>query len=104
MQESEFERYVKKYEKCVAQVRHPQLFVYLRASRATLLQRIKKRNREFEQSMDEEYLDTLTSFYDKFFEKIEKGDGIAKTRVVVIDTDGRDAKNVYEMVMRVLNK
>ena len=48
-------------------VKPPDVVVYLQASTQRLLERIKKRGREYERSMSQEYLEALNNAYNEFF-------------------------------------
>lgn len=60
----------------------PDLIVYLRASTDTLLSRIHSRGRDYEQSIDPEYLHSLNIAYDKWI------NSVADCPVLTIETDG----------------
>jgi deoxyadenosine/deoxycytidine kinase len=60
----------------------PDLIVYLRASTDTLLSRIHSRGRDYEQSIDPEYLHSLNIAYDKWI------NSVADYPVLTIETDG----------------
>lgn len=53
------------------QVRKPDLVVYLEARADVLLQRLRKRNRDFERRIAPEYLESLTEAYRRFFHSYE---------------------------------
>jgi len=50
-----------------ANIRPPDVVVYLDATNAVLLDRIRRRGRPYEQNIDETYLDTLRNAYDQEF-------------------------------------
>ena len=60
----------------------PDLIVYLRASTDTLLSRIHSRGRDYEQSIDPEYLHSLNIAYDKCI------NSVADYPFLTIETDG----------------
>ena len=60
----------------------PDLVVYLRASTDTLLSRIKTRGRDYEQTINPEYLHILNISYDKWINSVED------YPVLIIETDG----------------
>lgn len=68
-------------------LKKPDLVVYLRASTDTLLSRIKSRGRDYEQSIDPEYLHSLNISYDKWI------DSVTHYPVLTIETDGF---NIFE--------
>lgn len=49
------------------EVPKPDIVVYLQASVETLMERIRKRGREFERDMSREYIETLNEAYNYFF-------------------------------------
>ncbi len=63
-------------------LKKPNLIVYLRASTDTLLSRIHSRGRDYEQSIDPEYLHSLNIAYDKWI------NSVADYPVLTIETDG----------------
>jgi deoxyadenosine/deoxycytidine kinase len=52
-------------------IRQPDLVVYLEARPEVLLQRLRKRNRDFERRIAPEYLGSLTEAYRRFFHSYE---------------------------------
>lgn len=57
----------------------PDLVIYTRCNPTTSLERIKNRNREFEQNIDILYLETIYTSIEKYLVKIEN--------LIIIDTD-----------------
>ena len=51
-------------------LKKPDLIIYLRASTDTLLSRIKSRGRDYEQSIDPEYLHSLNISYDQWIDSV----------------------------------
>lgn len=68
-------------------LRKPDLIVYLKASTDTLLTRIKSRSRDYEKTIDPEYLHTLNVAYNKWISNIKD------IPVLQIETDGF---NIFE--------
>ncbi len=68
-------------------LRKPDLIVYLKASTDTLLTRIKSRSRDYEKTIDPEYLHTLNVAYNKWISNIKD------IPVLHIETDGF---NIFE--------
>ena len=95
--DKEFEEYELVYKENIKQARPPDLFVYLKTSQMELSRRIKSRGRDFEQSIDKKYLDTLNYCYNKFFDRLKTQFKDAK--IIVVETDGLDANEVYQKVL-----
>jgi deoxyadenosine/deoxycytidine kinase len=68
-------------------LRKPDLIVYLKASTDTLLTRIKSRSRDYEKTIDPEYLHTLNVAYNKWISNIQD------IPVLIVETDGF---NIFE--------
>ena len=62
-------------------LKKPDLIIYLKADTDTLLSRIKKRGRDYENSIDPEYIHTLNISYDRWIESI------ADQAIMTIETD-----------------
>jgi len=66
------------------EIRPPDLMIYLRCPMKTLVRRIKKRGRAFEQAIPRQYLASLETLYEEWFARYRESDAI------VIDTDRID--------------
>jgi deoxyadenosine/deoxycytidine kinase len=62
----------------------PDMLIYLRASVPTLISQIRKRGRDYEMNIDEEYLSRLNAKYEHWIKNIYKGE------IFVIDKDTDD--------------
>ena len=62
-------------------LKRPDLIIYLKADTDTLLSRIKKRDRDYEISIDPEYIHTLNISYDRWVESL------SDQPVMIIETD-----------------
>ncbi len=84
LSERDYQTYMDLFENMMSMVRLPDLMIYLRASVPHLVGNIQKRGREYEQTMNLEYLQNLNRRYDEFiFEKY-------KGRVITIEKDPLD--------------
>jgi deoxyguanosine kinase len=63
----ELELYDNLHNALAEKIPMPDLIVYLRASTATLMQRIARRDRPYERQMEYAYIDALNRAYDEFF-------------------------------------
>ena len=87
LSDRDFETYMELFEQMMTVVRYPDLMIYLHASVPHLVGNIQKRGREYEQSMQLEYLENLNRRYDDFINKMYKG------RVMIIEKDRLDYQN-----------
>lgn len=85
LQGDELEMYYRVHEALAEKIPAPDLVVYLRASTATLMQRIAMRDRPYERKMDPDYIDLLNSAYDKAFFGSER-----RVPVLVLDANQID--------------
>ena len=67
LQEEELVLYRQVYQLLDAQIPKPDLVIYLEARPEILLERIKKRGRDFERAIDADYLARLTEAFRSFF-------------------------------------
>ncbi len=81
------------------QIAIPDFVIYLKTSTARLMANIRKRNRDFEKEMSEEYINTLNDLYDSFFVHYKK------TQVITIHMDEKDFinsdKDFKEIIKRI---
>lgn len=84
LNERDYNTYMELFEQMMQVVRLPDLMIYLRASVPHLVGNIQKRGRDYEQTMQLEYLENLNRRYDEFVSKYYKG------RVMVIEKDQLD--------------
>ena len=68
-------------------LKSPDIIIYLRADLDVLLERINNRNRDYEATIDPEYLKRLNLMYDEWIENI------TWTKVLIIDTN---TFNIFE--------
>ncbi len=66
LQKEEFELYRKLFHLMYREVKKPKIYIYLYQSTPQLLANIKKRGREYEQSISSEYLEKINSGYFEF--------------------------------------
>jgi deoxyadenosine/deoxycytidine kinase len=85
MHERDYACYADLYAAISSSLRPPDLFVYLRASTWTLISRIRKRGRAYEQNLDKEYLAQLNLNYERWVKRI-----LEKYSVMIVDTDAHD--------------
>ncbi len=85
MNDRDFRTYRELYETILQSLRQPDLIVYLRASPWTLVSRIRTRGREFEKTIDPEYLLQLHTAYEQWVKRISQ-----KLPLLIVETDEFD--------------
>ena len=80
----DYDTFMELFTQMLELVRLPDLLIYLRASVPHLVGNIQKRGREYEQTIQLEYLENLNRRYERFITKCYKG------RVMIIDKDPID--------------
>ena len=84
MASRDFDTYMKMFNIEQDLLPKPDVLIYLKASVPTLISQIKMRGREYEQNIDEEYLNRLNDKYNHWIENIYEG------RVLVVNKDTDD--------------
>lgn len=84
LSDRDFDTYMELFESMMTAVRYPQLMIYLRASVPHLVQNIQKRGRDYEQSIQLEYLTNLNNRYEDFIHNKYKG------QVLIVEVDELD--------------
>lgn len=84
LSDRDFDTYMELFEQMMEMVKYPDLMIYLRASIPHLVANIQKRGRQYEQTIQLEYLKGLNERYEDFIFNKYKG------RVLVIDVDNMD--------------
>ncbi|MBR1448263.1 MAG: deoxynucleoside kinase [Prevotella sp.] len=87
LSDRDYDTYMELFEQMMTVVSLPDLMIYLRASVPHLVGNIQKRGRDYEQTMQLEYLENLNRRYDEFIYEMYKG------RVMVVDKDSLDFQN-----------
>ena len=87
MSDRDFDNYRDLFDLMMSLVKMPDLMIYLRASVAHLVGNIQKRGRDYEQTMQLEYLENLNRRYEDFITTQYKG------RVMIVEKDGLDFEN-----------
>jgi len=108
MDDRDWENYQELFGEMTSYLRPPDLIVYLQASTDSLISRIKKRGRDYEQSIDLEYLHLLNIYYDRWINELLVSKEIP---VLVIKTDGKDfhtdpcyCEEIYQRIYNFINK
>ena len=98
LSERDYTTYMELFNHIKSLLRMPDLMIYLRKSVPSLIAQIQKRGREYEQTMQLDYLSDLNNRYEVFiFNKYEG-------KVLVIESDDLDFENRPEDFRKVINK
>ena len=89
LNDRDFENYQSLFSTMIQYLRKPDLILYLRSSVDRLLRQIKKRGRDYEKTMNPDYLFQLNNAYDEWIESAEN-DGF---KVITIDAKNYDFEN-----------
>ena len=84
MDARDYENYVSLFHVMMEYLRPPDLLIYLRSSVDTLLAQIKKRGREYEQSIPRSYLEQLNGHYADWIDHYKSGP------LLIIESDPLD--------------
>ena len=95
MSSRDFGTYMKIFELTTNLIPQPDVLIYLRASIPTLIAQIKRRGRDYEMNIDEEYLQRLNEKYEHWINNIYRG------KLLVIDKDVDDFVDNPEIIDRI---
>lgn len=98
LSDRDYETYLSLFEQMMDVVKQPDLMIYLRASVPHLVANIQKRGREYEQSMQIDYLKSLNERYDDFVMNKYKGEKI------IVEKDGLDFLNNPQDFIKITNQ
>jgi deoxyadenosine/deoxycytidine kinase len=94
----DYETFMELFELMKGQMKMPDMMIYLRKSVPALIAQIQKRGRDYEQTMQIDYLKGLNDKYEDFIFRQYGG------RVLVIESDGMDFENKPDDFRTVINK
>ena len=98
LSDRDYDTYMELFEQMMSVVRLPDLMIYLRASVPYLVGNIQQRGRDYEQSMQLEYLQNLNDRYDDFIYHKYKG------RVITVEKDQLDFINRPKDLAQVIDR
>ncbi len=96
MDERDYNNYVALYNVMTEYLRAPDLLIYLRASVDTLLHQISARGRDFERSIQREYLEQLNRHYESWIGRYDRG------KLLVVESDSLDFVNKPEDLEKIV--
>lgn len=89
LSDRDYETYMELFSAMESTVKLPDLLIYLRSSVPNLVARIQKRGRDYEQSMNLEYLSGLNDRYEQWISGY-------KGNLMIFDSDRLDFENIPE--------
>ena len=98
LSDRDYTTYMELFDLMKLKMKMPDLMIYLRKSVPALIAQIQKRGRDYEQSMQIDYLKGLNEKYEDFIFRQYEG------RVLVIESDNMDFENNPEDFRKVINR
>ena len=98
LSDRDYQTYMELFEQMTTLLRIPDLMIYLRASVSHLVGNIQQRGRDYEQTIQLEYLQNLNERYDDFIYNRYKG------RVMTIDKDDLDFQHRPKDFARIVDR
>lgn len=98
MEKRDYNNYRALFYEMISYLKAPDLVVYLKADVKTLVKQIKLRGREFEKSIEKQYLERLNRSYTTWIKNYDMG------KVLVIESDNLDFVNNREHFDMILGK
>lgn len=98
LSDKDFETYMGLFESMMMVVEYPDLMVYLRASVPHLVENIQKRGRDYEQTIQLEYLKNLNDRYEDFIFHKYQG------KVLAVDIDDIDFEHEQRDFAKIVDK
>ena len=98
MSTRDFDNYIKLYELMISLIPAPDLIIYLRATVPTLVNRIQKRGREYENSIRLDYLTGLNERYETWIADYEGPKLILEVDNLQIEENPEDLSKVIDKI------
>lgn len=104
MNQTDYETYKSLFNTIMKAISPPDLMIYLKADVNKLVSQIKKRNRDYEQNIDPQYLISLNSLYEGFTKEYNHGK-LLEIDVNQMDFVGNDLdfKQITEIIEKNIN-
>ena len=98
LSETDFHTYMELFDLMTNITKNPDLMIYLRKSVPELVRQIQKRGRDYEQTIQLDYLEGLNNRYEDFIFNKYKGE------VLVIESDGMDFEHNPDDFRKIVDK
>jgi deoxyadenosine/deoxycytidine kinase len=99
MSEMDYSNYRMLFETMVEYLRKPDLIIFLQAPVEQLLDRILQRGRDYEQTIDRDYLNELNMAYDRWSEEAEEN-GLRVLRVNTVNKNFEKRKTDLNTIVK----
>ena len=84
MSRRDYDNYIGLYKTMIEYIEPPSLMIFLKRSVPKLMERIKQRGRDYEQSIPVDYISRLNDFYEEWYDSYDAG------KCLFVDTDELD--------------
>ena len=98
LSETDFRTYMELFDLITNITKNPDLMIYLRKSVPELVRQIQKRGRDYEQTIQLDYVEGLNNRYEDFIFNKYKGE------VLVIESDGMDFEHNPDDLRKIVDK
>ena len=98
LSDRDYETYMELFEQMISMVKLPDLMSYLHASVPHLVNNIHQRGRDYEQTIQLDYVQNLNERYDDFIYNKYKG------RVIIVEKDQLDFKNNSKDLAQIVDR
>ena len=98
LSDRDYDTYMELFEQMIDMVRLPDLMIYLRATTPHLVSNIQKRGRDYEQTIQLDYLQNLNMRYDDFIFNKYRG------RVMIVEKDDLDFLNEPKDLAHIIDR
>ena len=99
MSEEDFKMYFEAYSKIQDEIPKPDVIIFLRTSSEVLLERIKRRGRDYEKDIEQTYLDIINDCYEEYVEMMHSKYGV---EVIIIETSEQSQIQVGQNVSQAI--
>lgn len=98
LDQRDYQNYSSLYESMIQYLNPPTLMIFLKRSVPKLLERIKLRGRDYEQSIPTDYLESLNNYYNDWYSSYNLG------KSLIVDTDELDFLDNEEHFNRLIKR
>ncbi len=98
MSKRDYDNYIGLYKTMIEYINPPSLMIFLRRSVPKLMERIRQRGRDYEQSIPVDYIARLNDFYEEWYDSYDAG------KCLFVDTDELDFLHNGEHFDRLVEK